>query len=70
MNSFGNFKFLVEKNGSHSEMRISGCDSHPGIAQSLRRPVVGAHRQHRRRSEQADRSHALNSGRLRCSKTP
>jgi hypothetical protein len=27
MNSFGNFKFLVEKNGSHSEMRILGCDN-------------------------------------------
>jgi hypothetical protein len=27
MNSFGNFNFLVGKNGSHSEMRISGCDT-------------------------------------------
>jgi hypothetical protein len=27
MKSFGNFKFLVGKNGSHSEMRISGCDT-------------------------------------------
>jgi hypothetical protein len=27
MNSSGNFKFLVGKNGSHSEMRISGCDN-------------------------------------------
>jgi hypothetical protein len=26
MNSFGNIKFLVGKNGSHSKMRISGCD--------------------------------------------
>jgi hypothetical protein len=26
MNFFGNFKFLVGKNGSHSEMRILGCD--------------------------------------------
>jgi hypothetical protein len=29
MNSFGKFKFLVGKNGSHSEMRISGCDKLP-----------------------------------------
>jgi hypothetical protein len=27
MNSFGNFKFLVGKNDSHSEMRILGCDT-------------------------------------------
>jgi hypothetical protein len=35
MKSFGNFKFLVGKNGSHSEMRISGCDTgevHQGTA--------------------------------------
>jgi hypothetical protein len=31
MNSFGNFKFLVEKNGSHSKMRISGCDKLPPL---------------------------------------
>jgi hypothetical protein len=27
MNPFGNFKFLVGKNGSHFEMRILGCDT-------------------------------------------
>jgi hypothetical protein len=40
MNSFGNFKFLVEKNGSHSEMRISGCDRYTEELRKIHGPEV------------------------------